>query len=170
MESQASDAALNSALLIVRLTLAWVFLYAAWKNTENLAAWTWTKNETALLFASLNPARRDRVAALAAAVGMVMMYGGGLSVLTGVMPRVGGLAIALFSALGMRIHALRRDEAKRAGESGNAMGWSAFSAHVAAGLKNWALIGAALLIVIVGTGSYSIGPDLGKALVARIFE
>ncbi|WP_022719545.1 hypothetical protein [Rhodopseudomonas sp. B29] len=43
----ASDWSLNVGLLVLRLGLAYVFLWAAWKNTENAAAWQWTTNETA---------------------------------------------------------------------------------------------------------------------------
>jgi uncharacterized membrane protein YphA (DoxX/SURF4 family) len=147
------------ALLVLRVSMAFVFLYAAWKNTENAAAWTWTKNETALLFRGLPEPERARVARLVALLGMVMMYAGGLSILLAIEPRLGGLAIAVFSAMGMAIHAIRRDEAKAAGESGDAMGWSAYSAHVAARLKNVALIGAGLVFVLVGAGRYGLGVD-----------
>jgi uncharacterized membrane protein YphA (DoxX/SURF4 family) len=148
------------AVLSLRLSIAWVFLFAAWKNTENEAAWTWTKIETGLLFSGLAPDARQKWARFAALIGVSMMYGGGVSVLLGVEPRLGGIALAIFSLLGMRIHAIRRDEAKAAGEAGNAMGWSAYSAHVAAGLKNWTFVGAGVFFLLAGTGRYSLGPDL----------
>jgi uncharacterized membrane protein YphA (DoxX/SURF4 family) len=170
MSGPVPTAAFDIAMLLLRIGLGWVFLYAAWKNTENAAARAWTRNETALLFSSLEPVRRERVASVAATIGLAMMYGGGAAVLFGVAPRAGGLAIALFSALGMRIHALRRDEAKLAGEAGDAMGWSAFGAHVAAGLKNWALIASGIMIVLVGAGSYALGPDPGATLAEKIFR
>ena len=157
--------AVDLALLILRLTLSYVFLYAAWKNTENSAAWTWTKNETALLFQAYAEPQKERLARLSAIAGMVMMYGGGVSILLGIEPRLGGLALAVFSILGTRIHAIRRDEAKKAGEGGNAMGWSAYSAHIAAGLKNWALAGAGLAIALAGAGRFAFGIDfVGRLL------
>jgi hypothetical protein len=67
--------------------------------------------------------------------------------------------LAAFSLMGMRIHQIRRDEALKAAQSGDAMGWSAYSAHVAAGLKNWALAGAGLALALIGAGKYAIGPD-----------
>jgi uncharacterized membrane protein YphA (DoxX/SURF4 family) len=152
------------ALLIIRCTVAYVFLYAAWRNTENTNAWTWTKNETAVLFANLPEPQRLSTAARAALVGMVLMYGGGLSVLLGLEARVGGLALAIFSILGMRIHAIRRDEALAAGQGGNAMGWSAYSGHIAAGLKNVALMGAGLLIALMGSGRWSVSDYVGRWL------
>jgi uncharacterized membrane protein YphA (DoxX/SURF4 family) len=153
----------NLALLILRLSVAWVFLFAAWKNTENSAAWTRTKNETALLLPSSR--RIELLARISAVVGMAMMYGGGTSVLLGLEPRLGGLAISVFSLLSMRIHAIRRDEAKKAADAGNAMGWSAYGAHVAAGRKNWALVGAGLLLFLMGAGRYGLGIDLAGQLL-----
>lgn len=159
---------LHVALLVLRISVAYVFLYAAWKNTENAAAWTWTTNETALLFKNLPEVERQKVAWLCAIAGMVMMYGGGVSVLLGLEPRLGGLLIAVFSIMGMRLHAIRRDEAKQEADAGNMMGWSAYSAHIAAGLKNWALAGAGVVFVLVGTGRYGMQVDiLGRLLGLR---
>lgn len=152
------------ALLILRATLAYVFLYAAWRNTQNQMAWTWTKNETGVLFRHLPEAQRASMAARAALIGMVLMYGGGLSVLLGVEARLGGLALAIFSLLGMRIHAIRRDEAFTEAQAGNAMGWSAYSGHTAAGLKNVALAGAGLLLALTGSGRWSVSDLVGRWL------
>src|ERR1700687_4734746 len=106
----------DPALLILRLSVAWVFLFAAWKNTENSAAWEWTKNETGLLFASLPSDKRATLTLVASLIGMALMYGGGVSILLGIEPRLGGFAIAVFSLMGMKLHAIRRDEAKQAAE------------------------------------------------------
>jgi uncharacterized membrane protein YphA (DoxX/SURF4 family) len=150
---------MNLAILVLRLGEAYVFLYAAWKNTENAAAWKWTVDETALLFKGWPDPQRESLARLCAFAGMVIMYGGAASILVGLEPRLGGLLIAAFSIIGMRIHAIRRDEAKLAGEAGNLMGWSAYSGHVAAGLKNWALAAAGLFFVLVGSGRYGLQVD-----------
>jgi uncharacterized membrane protein YphA (DoxX/SURF4 family) len=155
---------LNLALLMLRFGVAYVFLYAAWKNTENTAAWSWTVNETAILFRRWPDAQREVLARICAVAGMVMMYGGGASVLLGLEPRIGGFLIAAFSIMGTWIHAIRRDEAKQVAESGNMIGWSAYSAHIAAGLKNWALVGAGLVFVLVGAGQYGLQIDY----IARI--
>jgi uncharacterized membrane protein YphA (DoxX/SURF4 family) len=154
-----SDWTLDVALLVLRLSVAYVFLYAAWKNTENAAAWQWTVNETALLFPHLAEPGRTSLARLSSIAGMIMMYGGGASILLGIEPRLGGILIAVFSLMGMRIHAIRRAEAKKAAEAGDAMGWSAYSAHVAAGLKNWALAGAGIAVLLAGAGRYGLGID-----------
>lgn len=142
------------ALLLLRLSEAWVFLYAAWQNTKNAQAWQWTVNETALLFRSFPDPTRTTLAKLCSIAGMVMMYGGGISVLIGLEPRLGGLAIAAFSFMGMRLYAIHRAETWKAAQAGDAMGWSAYSANVAAGLKNWVLAGAGLALTLTGAGGY----------------
>jgi uncharacterized membrane protein YphA (DoxX/SURF4 family) len=168
-----NSASMNSssfdlAVVFLRLGVAYVMIYAAWKNTQNRAAWTWTVNETAIMFRALPEARRLTIVKLAAFAGMIMMYGGGFSISAGVEPRLGGLFIAVFCALGTRIHAIRRDEAKAAADAGNPMGWSAYSAHVAAGLKNWALVGAGLFFVVAGVRGYGLGIDyVGKFIGFR---
>ncbi len=147
------------ALLVLRLSEAYVFLYAAWQNTKNAAAWQWTVNETGLLFQHLPDQRRKTLATLCSIAGMIMMYGGGISVLIGLEPRIGGILIAVFSLMGMRIHAIRRAEALKAAQAGDPMGWSAFSAHIAAGLKNWGLAGAGVALLLTGSGSYGLRID-----------
>jgi hypothetical protein len=142
----------ETATLLLRFSIAYVFLYAAWQNTRNAAAWKWTVGETALLFRWAGETERPRLAFVASITGMIMMYFGGLSLVAGAFLRAdsvivdaflraGGAAIALFSVMGMAIHRIRREEALVAAKNGDAMGWSAYSAHVAAGLKNIALAG-----------------------------
>ena len=153
------------ALFVLRISVAYVFLYAAWKNTQNKTAWAWTINESSLLFQNLSPGIRQRMTRISAIGGMILMYGGGVSILLGIEPRVGGLFIAIFSLVGIRIHAIRRDEAHKAADEGNQMGWSAYSAHVAAGLKNWALIGTGITFFLLGAGTLSLGVDnVGRIL------
>lgn len=149
------------ALLVLRLSEAYVFLYAAWQNTKNAAGWQWTVNETGLLFQNFHlPDQQKRTLALLCSIaGMIMMYGGGISVLLGLEPRLGGILIAVFSLMGMQIHAIRRAEALKAAQAGDPMGWSAYSAHVAAGLKNWGLAGAGVALALTGAGRYGLGID-----------
>lgn len=154
--------------LALRLGVAWVFLYAAWRNTNTATAREWTRGETALLFRGVGLSSNHWLVSAATIVGMAMMYGGGIAVLLGSFARPGGLALALFSLMGIRIHLIRRDEALVEANTGIAIAWSAFAGHVAAGLKNWALAGAGLYFVLAGAGRFSLGPDAGAALVARL--
>lgn len=151
------------ALLALRIGVAWVFLYAAWRNTNRPAAWQWTQGETSLLFRGAPEPLRGRLTTSAAVIGMVMMYFGGVSALLGLEPRLGGVAIALFSLMGMRIHAIRRDEALQAtgASTDPTMAWSAYGAHTAAGLKNWALIAAGLVLILVGGGDWVLADFAG---------
>ena len=41
----AGDWTSDVAVLVLRVAVGYVFLYAAWKNTESTAAWQWTVNE-----------------------------------------------------------------------------------------------------------------------------
>ena len=153
----------EAALLVLRLSEAYVFLYAAWLNTKNAQAWQWTVCETGLLFQGLPEQTAKTLALYASLAGMAMMYGGGISILLGIEPRLGGLRIAAFSLMGMRIHHIHRDQAWKAAQAGDPMGWSAYSAHIAAGLKNWGLAGAGVALVLTGAGwkelPYSLGID-----------
>jgi uncharacterized membrane protein YphA (DoxX/SURF4 family) len=150
---------LDVALLVLRLSEAYVFLYAAWLNTKDAAARQWTINETGLLFQNFPEQQRKTLALLCSIAGMIMMYGGGICVLLGLEPRLGGILIAVFSLMGIRIHAIRRDEALKAANGGNQMGWLAYSANVAAGIKNWGLAGAGVALVLTGAGRYGLGID-----------
>jgi uncharacterized membrane protein YphA (DoxX/SURF4 family) len=156
------------AVLALRLGVAWVFLYAAWRNTNTAAARAWTRGETALLFRGVGLPPQHWVVGLATLIGMAIMYGGGIAALLGSFVRPAGLALAFFSLMGIRIHAIRRDEALVEANAGAMIGWSAFAGHVAAGLKNWALIGAGMFFVLAGSGHFSLGPDIGGDLVANL--
>ena len=154
------------AHLILRVSVAWVFLYAAWGNTSTAAAWQWTKGESALFYPNVAEPLRSKLALISAIIGMALMYFGGLSLLLGLEPRLGGLAVAAFSLMGMRVHAIRRNDALRTATSNTSdvMAWSAYGAHIAAGLKNWALIGAGLFITLTGGGAWIVS-DVAGAII-----
>lgn len=146
------------ALLLLRLSLAWVFLYAAFRCTSSKLAWSAICHETELFFPFLAPGpRKHFLGTIAAVIGMAMMYGGGLSVLLGIESRLGGLDIALFSLLGLRIHFVHMAEALAEAPTGNAMAIKAYSALSASANKNYVLIAAGLLFFLLGAGPYSLG-------------
>ena len=148
--------------LLVRLTVAYVFLYAAWQNTKDATAREWTIGQTALLLDFMPAAQRRQASAICALAGMIMMYGGGISILIGLEGRIGACALIIFSAMGMAIHRSNRRlalqsaatiglDAPNVKDKAEALGWSAYGAHLAAGLKNISLIGInALFLFYVG--------------------
>jgi uncharacterized membrane protein YphA (DoxX/SURF4 family) len=153
------EIATTSGWLIARATVAYVFLYAAWMNTRDSASRTWTIGQTELILGFVPEASRHRVAVLGAVAGMVMMYGGGISILFGIEGRIGAIALIVFSAVGMQIHRVNRAQALPLANEIGAMaptvkdqaltlGWSAYGAHVAAGLKNISLMGINALFVL----------------------
>jgi uncharacterized membrane protein YphA (DoxX/SURF4 family) len=152
--------------LVARAAVAYVFLYAGWMNTRDAASRDWTVGQTALILGFIPEARRHQVAILCAILGMVMMYGGGVSVLLGLEGRAGAVALIVFSALGMAIHRANREQALKIAndlstdpavkDRAQALGWSAYGAHLAAGLKNVALIGVNVLFLLDGAGG--LGP------------
>lgn len=160
---------LDLALLVLRLGVAYVFLCAAWGNLSTPEARRWARDETALLLRPFGIPPAHGLNGVCMMIGMAMMVGGGIALLLGAFPRVGGLAIALFSLMGIRIHLIRQREALALAHDGVAIAWSAFGAHIAAGLKNWALAAAGIFFAIAGTGRLSLGPDPFTHLVARMF-
>jgi uncharacterized membrane protein YphA (DoxX/SURF4 family) len=153
------EIATTSGWLIVRATIAYVFLYAAWMNTRDSASRTWTIGQTELILGFVPVANRHRVAVLGAVAGMVMLYGGGISILFGIEGRIGAIVLILFSAMGMQVHRVNRAQAlplaneiastaPSVKDKALTLGWSAYGAHVAAGLKNISLIGINALFVL----------------------
>jgi hypothetical protein len=163
-----NSAATEIGWLLARAGVAYVFLYAAWMNTRNAASWNWTVGQTELILGFVPERNRSGAAVLCSVAGMAMMYGGGLSVLLGLEGRLGALALIIFSALGMAVHRVNREQAlplakeigtmaPAAKDKAEALGWSAYGAHVAAGLKNIALIGVNALFMLDTEGP-AVGP------------
>jgi len=162
-------------ILCARSGVAIVMLYAAWQNSKNSASREWTINNTALLFRFLPNDRRKRLAVPAAWAGLVMMWGGGISVLLGLEPRLGAAALIFFLALGMLIHRVNRQDVLALGKEiseaspavaakANELAWSAFGAHLAAGLKNVSMIGVNTMFLLNGTGRFTVSDRLGAWL------
>jgi uncharacterized membrane protein YphA (DoxX/SURF4 family) len=159
------------ALLILRLGVAWVFLYAAWMNSRNGAARDWTANETAILFRGTPFADATRLIRLFAMGGVTIMYLGGLGVLLGVLPRLAGLLLFVFTMPGILIHIRNRADAMKLGgevaaavppaqaPTANALMWLAYAGHHSSALKNYALLGAAAFFVLADdpVGRFALG-------------
>lgn len=142
--------------LIIRLALAWLFLTGTWASSKDAAGRAFTVSETALVF-KWHPA-------LFATLGVLMMGLGGLSVLFGVLPRLGALALTVFLVPAAMIHFAKRDQAmalkakiepalaNNPGADGalNLLTTTAVLGHFTAGVKTLALLGASLYLVIAG--------------------
>lgn len=148
------------ALLLLRLAVAWVFLYAAWMNSRNKISRDWTANETAILFRGTPLAGKMGLIRPVAMIGVTMMYLGGLGVLLGMLPRLAGLLLFVFTLPGILIHIRNRGDAMRWGEAieaavpegskgdAGALKWNAYAGHQSSALKNYALLGAAAFFVL----------------------
>lgn len=154
--------------LVVRLTVAYVYLYALYLNAHDKAARTWLLEHTAYLFPNTEEPLRSKLAKWSAVAGMMMMFVGSISILLGLKGRIGGLLLLLFTAGGIYQHRREREVAMAVAskvaplvpDSARAdfstLQWSAFAGHVSSGLKNWALCGISFAFFALGTGPYSL--------------
>jgi uncharacterized membrane protein YphA (DoxX/SURF4 family) len=161
--------ALNIAgWLAVRLTMAYVYLYALYLNTHNAESRGWLVQHTAYLFRKTPEPRRKTYAHFGAIAGSLMMFLGGISILVGLQGRIGGFLLLLFTAGGIYQHRREREVAMTIAESldplvppngktdFSTLQWSAYSGHLSSGLKNWALCGISFGFMTWGTGPWSI--------------
>jgi len=154
--------------LVVRLTIAYVYLYALYLNTHDGPARKWLVEHTAYLFPNTPEPLRSKLAKWISIAGMAMMFLGSLSVLLGLEGRIGALLLLFFTAGGIYQHRREREVAMAAASKVDplvpaagkpdfsTLQWSAYSGHISSGLKNWALCGVCFGIFAWGTGPYSI--------------
>jgi uncharacterized membrane protein YphA (DoxX/SURF4 family) len=142
-----------AAWLTLRVTYGLLFLLSA-----GVLAWDWRRSVERgrpLLGALAGPGT--------AAAGAVMAAGG-LSVALGVYGRVGAALLALFLVPATAVHVLELRRARRAGQGrvepgGNViaeLSASAATAHLDSALKNTALAGVAVFLMVMGTGPGSL--------------
>lgn len=148
----------DAGALLLRLAVGGLFLMGAWGSVKDEAARSFTTGETALVF------KRDP--RLFAYAGIAMMGLGGLSIVFGVFPRLGALALTIFLFGGAMIHfakrgqlevyeskvepALSGDGAAPARKALRALTEAGVMGHFTAGLKNYALAGATAYLVLAG--------------------
>ena len=157
--------------LLIRVTVALLFLQGAWASSQDSKARQAVIAGTALVFKW----RPD----LFAYGGMVMAAAAaGLSVLLGIFPRLGALAMTIFLVPAAMIHLSKRREAvalkdKILADLPNSTGnterndveqltASTVLGHTTAALKNLSLIGPTLYLVLAGASPpmlIGIGPD-----------
>ena len=142
--------------LLIRIALALLFLQGVWACCRDAEAWRGATADAALVFK-----RSPRLATL---LGMIVAAIGALSVLFGIFPRIGALAMAIFLVPAALIHfAKQRQAATLAARiapslADDAAGREALGTLTAstalgnytAGLKNLTLIAPALYLVLAG--------------------
>lgn len=148
------------ALLLLRLGIAWVFLYAAWMNSRDKASRDWTANETAILFRGTPLAGAARLIRVFSMIGVAIMYAGGLGLALGVLPRLAALMLFVFTVPGIVIHIRNRADALKVGGEleaavpqaqaapASALKWLAYAGHHSSALKNYALLGMCAFFVL----------------------
>ena len=160
----------DAGALLLRLTVGALFLMGTWASVKNPAARDLTTAETALVFKT-NPR-------LFAYLGIAMMGLGGLSIIFGVFPRLGALALTIFLVGAGAIHFVKRaqltgyaktiepewtgDGAGPARQALSALTEAGVLGHFVAGLKNYALTGATAYLVLTGCRApmlIGFGPD-----------
>jgi uncharacterized membrane protein YphA (DoxX/SURF4 family) len=144
--------------LAIRVALGWLFIAGAWASGRDKACRDFTTSETALVFKW-----RPELFALA---GILMLGASGLSVLFGIFPRLGALAMTIFLVPAAMIHfakrgqtmalkgqistALRGKPGTTAEKALDALTASAVFGHFTAGLKTLCLLGPTLYLVFAG--------------------
>jgi uncharacterized membrane protein YphA (DoxX/SURF4 family) len=167
--------------IILRVLVAYVYLYALYLNTHDVSARAWFVSHTAYLFSSISEPHRTIIARLFALSGALMMFFGGLSLLLGVEPRAGALMLFVFTGVGIYQHRCERKIAmeianmvephvKSGGEEGfTALKWSAYSGQLSSGLKNWALCGIFVAIIIFPV-PFPSGPMFGSDFLGSLIH
>lgn len=142
--------------LVIRVALGWLFLTGAWTSCKDKAGRDFTVSETALVF-KWRPE-------LFATLGVLMLGAGGLSILFGIFPRLGALAMTIFLVPAAMIHFAKREQviALQAGiesalarrpdaEAGlKRLTTTAVFGHFTAGIKTLSLLGPSLYLVLAG--------------------
>ncbi len=139
--------------LLIRISVAWLFLTGFWYDVR---AFKSTEKETRLLFKWHTD--------FFATAGMIIMGAGAVSILFGIFPRLGALALAIFLIPASVIHFRSRDAAadlkKKIFDRGvgdqplkddiEELGTLGSVGQFSSGLKNLALIGPTLYLVLAG--------------------
>lgn len=155
------------AWIVFRAAYSFVFLNAAWQCGKNRSGIEWTIAESRILFGD--------GAKLLGPGGIVVMAGGGLSILLGLFAELGGTALALFLVMGTVIHLRQRDRASALAKAvahrlGDAqlealqqLAVSAQLGHYSSAMKNLSLAGPAFFFAIMGSGPWSLARLWGLA-------
>ncbi len=148
------------ALLILRLSVAYVFLHGAWMISRNQTVRKRSVKRTAILFDTSSFLNNMTVAKICAYIGFALMYLGSIGLILGLATRVSAAFLFIFTVPGIIVHLRERDQAIALVETvSRSMGvadrdqtellkWSAYAGHQSSANKNYALLGAALFFML----------------------
>jgi uncharacterized membrane protein YphA (DoxX/SURF4 family) len=171
--NMAGPMAHDIALLAARLGLAFVFVSAALIHSLDPSGRQSAYHFTSLLFQGTGLDRRAGFIRACALIAVVILYLTGFGVLLGLETKLSAAAIFVFSACGVVMHFRN---GKQAFDTATAIegeippklvpiiGRVKFAAMVgnnSSGIKNFSLMGTAVLVMLEGDGGYSLTKVLG---------
>jgi uncharacterized membrane protein YphA (DoxX/SURF4 family) len=178
----------DEAVLLARIALAYVYLYAAYLNAKSDNR-DWLVTHTALL---LPRGASQGLIKAAAFLGVAMMFVGGASVMLGFALWIGAATLIVFTIMGYMQHRAEVSLAIRLADDlvaqadpllatvANAakirqllldLRISAYSGQFSSGLKNWGLIGGFVVLgFATGSGRYSVDAWLAGLRPNRLID
>ena len=161
-------AADDLALLILRLTVAYVYLHGAWMISRNETVRARTVTRTSVLLDNTPFENNQAVARLIAYSGVLCMYLGSMGLIFGFQIKIAAFLLFLFTVPGIVVHLKERDQAldlvasldgTNDPELVEQLKASTYAGHQSSANKNYALLGAALFLLLSSdpNGAYAIG-------------
>ncbi len=148
------------ALLLLRVSLAYIFLLPALAIVSDRNRWLRTVQRTAILFRDTSLSDNEVIVRLAAGCGVAMMAIGGMGVLLGIFEKSACIILIVFTAPGILIHNRELKQSIRLVEKISMnrtepdtallkeVKASLIEGHRSTAKKNVALIGVALFILL----------------------
>lgn len=158
-------------IFLLRFAIAFLYIYAAYRNSKDQISLQWTIENTKPLFRNTKFAENISVIKFSAYSGIAIMYVGGISVLIGLEARLGALLLLAFTIGGTVIHNRQKNDAKEIATKNasntelSSTAWSAFAAHFANILKNISLILILAFLVLNGVGKYHVTDIISKFII-----
>lgn len=158
-------------IFLLRFAIAFLYIYAAYRNSKDKISLQWTIDNTKPLFRNTKFAENIPAIKFFAYCGITIMYVGGISVLGGLEARLGSLLLLVFTIGGTIIHNRQKNDAEEIATRNasnielSSTAWSAFAAHFANILKNISLILILAYLVINGVGKYQVSDIISKFIV-----
>jgi len=172
------DSALTNdiGLLVLRVSVAYVYLHGAWMIAGTAERRRLTGERSTVLLNGTNLASSIAIGRLLGFAGAAFMLIGGFSLLTGTGTRIGAIFLIVFTIPGIIVHLRELAQsvelvdtvaAHCGGEPAGILAklrWSAYAGHRSSANKNYALIGAALFLLLCSdpNGQFSLSAVFGS--------